>query len=304
MYHLLKENHDSLKHLSLQNDPYRIGNNVTNRGKVTNWQNAREALANVSVIPFAKEISFLILDNPYFAREQDSFHIPYETYQDLYPKYENFLIQIDVIIEFFENSGFDVIEQGFDIKMPPTDCLDDFARNLDLLNKCINQCPYLKVENESISLKKTDIGSIWFEFAIAATGASVLLGNLAKLIDKCVKIKSHYLTTKQQKEELRKLTLGNDVIETMQQAYDEVTKSVVNKCIDELKQEIPDVELDNDGVSRVKFSIENLSQLMEKGMEIYASLDAPQEVKALFPTYDEMTLLPNPRKLLEDNSEE
>ena len=37
---------------------------------------------------------------------------------------------------------------------------------------------------------------------------------------------------------------------------------------------------------------------MEKGMEIYASIDSPENIKELFPTSDEMTLFPKPPKQL------
>lgn len=304
MYHLLKENYDSLASLLIESDSYKVGSNINYRGKVTNWKSGREALLNVSVIPFIKEFCFSILYNPYFKKEQDSFYVPYETYQALYATYISFLEQIGIIIDFFEASEFDAIEQGFDIKMPPTDSFDEFAKNIDLLNKCINQCPYLNVENESIILKKTDIGSIWFEFAVIATGTSVILFNLAKLVDKCIKIKSHYITTEQQKENLRKLTLENDVLETVIQAYDKKTNEVVDACIDELKQDIPGVKLKNEDIARVRFSLETLSQLMKKGMEIYASIDAPNEVKDLFPTTDEMTFFPKPQQLLEESEED
>ena len=140
MYHLLKENYDSLENLLMESDTYKVGGTSHSRGKIINWQSGREALLNISIIPFVKEFCFCILDNSYFAKENDSFYIPYETYQDLYPKYKSFLGQIKSIVEFFEAAEFDTVEKGFDIKMPPTNSFDEFAKNIDLLNKCINQC--------------------------------------------------------------------------------------------------------------------------------------------------------------------
>ena len=43
-------------------------------------------------------------------------------------------------------------------------------------------------DDEKIVLKKTDIGSIWFEFAVITSGGIVILSNLSKIIDKCIKI--------------------------------------------------------------------------------------------------------------------
>jgi len=302
-YFLLKENYEALENLKFENDPYRAGNTSYNRGKVTNWLAARSALTAVSSIPTMKETCLSILENEYFANENDSFAIPYETYQELNPKYKHFLTQIEAILNFFESVGFDTTEKGFDIKMPPTDSFDEFAKNIELLNKAINQCPYLLVNDETIKLKKTDIGSIWFEFTVLTTAGSILLMNLAKLVDKCVKIKSHYVTVKQQEEEYRKLKLKNDILENIKNAHAEVLKATIENCVEELKQEIPDINLGNEETVKLKYSLETISKLMEKGLEIYASVDAPQEIKDLFPTSDEMLSLPTPKKLIEESAE-
>lgn len=304
MYYLMKENYGALKNLQMVNDPYKIGNSSTNRGRIDNWKAAREALTSVSVIPYFKDTCMEILDNPFFAQTNDTFYVPYETYQQLNVKYTNLLIQMKSIIDFYESAGFDTTEIGFDVKMPATDDFEEFSKDIDQLCKSINQCPYLKVENEKISLKKTDIGSIWFEFMIAATGTSLIAFNLAKLIDKCIKIKSHYITVKQQEESLRHLTLENDVLENLKKTQEQITKALIDNCVEELQQDLPEIKLDNEAKERVKFSITNISKLMEKGMEIYASIDSPQEVKELFPTSDEMIFLPKPQKLLKGDMEE
>ena len=78
---------------------------------------------------------------------------------------------------------------------------------------------------------------------------------------------------------------------------------MLDECIEELRREIPDVELNKEDEQRVKYSIETISKLMEKGMEIYASIDAPTEVRDLFPASEELSFLPQPKKLLMDSNE-
>lgn len=304
MYHILKSNYETLQSLKMRNDPYKVGVTTYNRGKVENWETARVALTNVSSIPTMKDFCSSIIDNPYFSKVDDSFTIPYEVYQDLSPKYNVFLEQVKGIIEFCEISGFSVVENGFDIKMPETESFDDFAQNIDMFNKAINQCPYLNIDNEKIILKKTDIGSIWFEFCIITAGSAIFLSNLAKIVDKCIKIKSHYVTVKQQEENYRQAKLKNDLLANIIEANKLVADSLLEKCVEELKNEIPDTKLVKDDAERVKFSIETLSKLMEKGLEIYASIDAPSEVRDIFPTSDEMSFIPPPQKLLQELKED
>lgn len=304
MYHLLKENFEDLENFQMVNDPYKVGSSSTNRGRVDNWVRMREALVCIKTIPSLQNVCVEFLDNPFFAKKENTFYIPYETYQELLPKHKNLLVQIKSIIDFYEAAGFDTTESGFDVKMPTTDDLEEFSKNISLLSKVIGQCPYLNTNDEKIALKKTDIGSIWFEFVVIATGTSLVLLNLSKVIDKCIKIKSHYVTVKQQEESLRQLKLKNDVLEPIKEANEKIIKAVIDDCITELQDEIPEMKLNNDDVTRVHYSLETISKLMEKGMEIYASIDAPQEIKDLFPTSDEIAFLPKPQKLLEGNSEE
>ena len=304
VYHLLKRNLDTLENFQLVNDPYKIGNSTTNRGKVLNWQASRLALLEIKRIPMFNDFSSSILEDQYFANEKDSFYIPYETYQKIYNNYNHFMVQAKTIISFFDSVGFSENECGFDVKMPNTDDFDEFSKNIELFNKALNQCPFLCIENEKLKLKKADIGSIWFEFFIIASGSSIILANLAKIVDKCLKIVSHYKTLKIQEELYKQAKIGTEQMKTIVECNTELIKSLTDKYITELKDEIPDIEIKDDGNERVRYTLDSLVKLMDKGMEIYASIDASQEIKDLFPTSDDIMFLPKPQKLLENKEEE
>lgn len=304
VYYLLKRNLEALESFKLENDPFRIGNSTTNRGKVSNWPASRLAFLEIRRIPLFTNFSNMILEDPYFANEKNDFYIPFDTFQKIQIEYKHFMIQVNTLLSFFESVGFSENECGFDIKMPTTDDFDEFSKNIDLFNKALNQCPFLCIENEKITLKKTDIGSIWFEFFIIATGSSIILANLAKIVDKCIKIISHRKTLKQQEELYRQAKLGTEQIENLVECNKKVITALTDECIKELKEEIPDIEIKDDGNERIRYTLDSLVKLMDKGMEIYASIDASQEVKDLFPTSDDLILLPKPRKLLENKDEE
>ena len=303
VYYLLKRNIETLENFQLVNDPYKIGNTTNNRGKVCNWQECRLAFLEIKRIPMFNDFCTMVLENSFFATEKDEFYIPYDTYQKIQKEYNYFFLQVNTVISFFDSVGFSETEYGFDVKMPATDDFDEFSKNVDLFNKALNQCPFLCAENEKIKLKKTDIGSIWFEFFIIATSGSIILVNLAKIIDKCIKIMSHYKTFKQQEELYHQAKIGTEQLKTIVDCNTEVIKALTDKCIQELKEEIPTIEIKDDGNERVRYTLDTLVKLMDKGMEIYASVDASQEVKDLFPTSDELIFLPKPRKLLEDKEE-
>ena len=306
MYYLLKKSIVDLNGLQLKEETKQDHGSTYYRGFVGNWRSARRALTSVSRIPLFKNFCEEIVNDEEFSYrlrgDRDSFYIPHSVYLKYKPLYAEFLTKVDAIISFCEDAGFDISEPGFDIKMPHTESLGEFSDNFALLSKAISQCPYLNCDNEKIILKKTDIGSIWFEFCIAATGTTFILSSLAKIVDKCIKIKSHRMTVRLQEEQYRTAKLKGDLLEAVIEANKEVMNTVVSECVSELKEEIPNVSINNEDENRIKYTLNSIASLMDKGMEIYASIDSPEEIKDLFPSADEITALPLPPKLLENKS--
>lgn len=211
-------------------------------------------------------------------------------------------VALNSIVTFCEQFGFSETPFGFDVKMPPTKDFSEFADYIKQINYVLSMCPCLNETDEKIELKKTDSGSIWFEFVIIATTSSVLLHNLAKLVDHAVKIKSHIVTVKQQEESLRAMKVKNDMIESVVESYNRVLPELIKNETQSLISELGNT-YDGEEVTKTEKSIEILSNLMSKGLEIYASIDAPKETKDLFPTSEEIKALPGVPKLIENKTE-
>lgn len=209
---------------------------------------------------------------------------------------------VSEIITFLEQAGFDKNQSGFDIKMPPTDDFNEFAKNISMLQKVLQLCPYLNIDGETIKIDSVDIGSVWLKFAVIATSTSIILGNLATLTDKCVKIRSHNITCKQQEEQYRAMGLKNEALQNLIDVNKQASDVLFNNTIKELELELEDKEnpLSEEDRKRVELSVKQLCELMDKGLEIYASIDAPREIKDAFPTSDEMKLLSSSKDLLTD----
>lgn len=274
-------------------------------GYVENWNAAKLAFTKLKNVSLFGDVILKIVECvDENLMKKDSFKMDNDIYNSFIKHIENLLTKMEGIIEFLENMGLDHKQSGFDIKMPPTDDFNEFAKIIDTLQKIFNQCPYLNVEGESIKIDSVDIGSVWLKFAVVATSSTVLLSNLATLTDKCVKIRAHYATTKQIEETYRQMKLGNDLLENVVKANEKAYELMIDKSIDELKDEIPNVELKDDDETRLQFAIDNIVKLMDKGMEIYASIDAPPEIKDIFPMEDDMESLVEPIKLLTETTEE
>lgn len=300
MYYLIKQSLENLKSIERTEEKSKGG---TTWIVFSNYSLLKTTLENLSDLTmFKDDIDDIYKYLPNTNRlPNDKFRCLNNEGTAIYNYLQNLTYHLNVIVNFLEMLGFNEQQLGFDVKMPPTEDFDEFVNNISMLQKILNQCPYLNIDGEVIKIQSVDIGSIWFEFAVIATGASILLHNLAKLVDKCVKIRSHYLTTKHQEEVYRKLNIENDFLEKLVAINEKIYNKFVDDAIEELKTDIPNVPLTNEDKNRVQFTLKNLITLMDKGMEIYASIDAPDEVKELFPTTDKVQSLVDPIKLLPDS---
>lgn len=306
MYYLMKNNYYNIANIKRQTinskDPQGY---ATQYGNVSGWLVGKQSLHNLRAIKcFTENIDELFQLVPQELLEQDSFKLNTNTFQSFSSIIDDIIHQIRAIVNFCESSGFNEKQNGFDVKMPPTKDFNEFAEQVNGFQKLVLACPYLQDGDEKITLQKVDIGSVWICFAIACTAgmtATVILSNLSKLVDKAVKIKSHILTCKQQEEQLRATNQKNEVMEMVINGFKEYRKTLLDQCTNELEDEIGQLE-NGEQREQVKKSINALGELMSKGMEIYASIDAPDEIKDLFPTSDEIKSLNEPIKLLTEET--
>lgn len=203
---------------------------------------------------------------------------------------QDLLIRMESIVGVYESLGLNQEETiGIDIKLPNTENFTEFKRNIDDLEFVFTKCPFFASKTENLRFGGFDVGSAWLTFAIAGVAGtsalvagSALLNNIAAFIDKCIVIKSHRLTIQQQKDEIQKSERDQKEKEEIITSLDRVFKIQVENTVKEL-EEIAKYEIsDGDERGRVIQSFEKLEKLIDKGLQIYSSIDSPQEIKALF----------------------
>ena len=130
-----------------------------------------------------------------------------------------------------------------------------------------------------------DVGSLWITIlAVSAVGvsASVLLNNIAAFIDKCYVIKSHQLTIKQQEVIYENMKIDQKTkeqyLDGLKLVYDQIVKSTVVEL-----EEITNIKLeDGEQVGIVSQAFDKTISLLDKGLQIYTTIDTPKEVQNLF----------------------
>lgn len=323
MYHILKENLEIIADPEKKNISWGLDDDDANFIYIHNPGELLNAFNNLSLIP---QVQTLVNSIKKYIDTSESTLL--KIYQKSALDFERIRFQIIDIVQsvlFFYDSATpssNNMINGFDVKMPQTNDFSEFIKNISDFNKVLNQCPYLKTENEAIKFNKTDSGSVWFEFLVEhigeavgiASGATFVVHNLAKIVDKCVQIKSHRITCRQQEELVRKASIENDFLEDILEKNEKLLNVITLKLTDELMDEFekPLSEINDENYEHIlnerrislKFCLESLTSLMEKGMEIYASIDAPKEVKDLFPASEELKSFPEQQKRLEESIED
>lgn len=207
------------------------------------------------------------------------------------------------IVSLYESLELGESTSGIDVKIPECDSLKEYMEYLREVDFIFTQCPYLLSDEEEIKFKNVDVGSQWLTFALITAGTFGVLNNLAKIVEKAIAIKSHMLLLRQQEEMLETMKLKNEATQETLDVFRKMKRIAMEDSVKDLESELGELQ-DGEERGKVEKTLEKLCVLMDKGVEIYSSIETPNEVKALFPMSDNNPILPdNIVKLLEKKDE-
>lgn len=288
MYFICKNNVEFIRSISMEEKSTTNGRSYT----MIDWISVITVLNKLANIPGLKEQTTKLYESiPVFVRNKDTFVLDYTSFMNFSNAKNELLSSMNTIIRLYETMNIDEnIIDGFDVKMPQFSSINEFSDCIKDLAFIIDQCPYLRTKDGEIKYKAVDIGSFWITFFVIGSASATLLYNLSKIVDTAVTIKSHIMTVKMQNEMLRSMELKNDVAIDVIETFRELNKTFTDKAIHDLEEELGELK---DGEERAKAekSIEKLAEWMNKGLQIYSTIDAPKEVRDLFPQQEEQQLL-------------
>lgn len=277
VYRLCKKHVDWLEDYTFEKD------DKTGIFIIHTWSLLKRKLDILKNIPsFKGHINDYISTVPVLVRENVSPQIDPVTAQKLNLKLEHICQKMRTIINLYESMGLKEGGNGIDIKMPPCEYLDEYISYLQEINFVFTQCPFLQCEGEILKFESVDVGSNWLKLTIATTTTCMLLNNTAALVDKALIIRSHYASLKQQEEILRSQQNKNELAVEIINSYNFLRSTYMNAVIKQLENDIGELK-NPEELDKAERSLEKLADLLDKGCEIYATLDAPEDVQALFP---------------------
>jgi hypothetical protein len=186
------------------------------------------------------------------------------------------------IIELYESMNIENDGNGLDIKLPPCEDLSAYISYLKDINFIFSQCPFLQCDGEILKFASVDVGSNWLRLTIAATSTCLILNHTASVLDKVLALRSHYITIQQQEELLKSMRINNELAEDQITLFNSIRDAAMKQCITQLENEFEELK-DPEEIDKAERSLDKLILLLDKGCEIYATLDSPEEIQLLFP---------------------
>lgn len=279
--------------------------NGSNGYFILNWNEGKKAIEELGKISCLSELARQVY-NSINSLDRDKLRpdISAHTQATFTQNLINLKVGVMAMLELCESLQLDESKSGIDVKIPKSESLKEYMNYLKEIDFIFTQCPYLICKDEEIKFNTVDVGSQWLTFFVIASGSFYILNNLAKLVEKAIAIKSHLKTLTQQDEMLKSMEMKNEATKEAVSIFNTMKQTVMSGYVEELESKLGKLK-DGEERSKVEFTLEKLCLLIDKGVEIYSSIETPNEVKAMFPMNENNPILPdNIIKLLEKKEEE
>lgn len=275
--------------------------NNTNVALINNWSNCKASLDILQNIEcFSEKIHELykLLD---WRISLDEPRLPLSDKDKFIKTLSEITYAVEILVNLCNEMEIGKTESGIDVKIPKCNSLKEYMGYLKEIDFMFTQCPYLLHDKEEIKFNNVDVGSQWLVFAITGITASFyILNNLAKLVQKAIAISSNILVYRQQEEALKEMQLKGEILEETVDVFKKFKQTLLENSVADLENDIGELQ-DGEERDKVKKTLENMVVLMNKGVEIYSSIETPKEIKVLFPMDKDNAILPdNITKLIED----
>ncbi len=254
---------------------------------VTGWGVFLESYNILNEIDFLKQHVLNLMNSvPEIYRHQKQFTVTTAEWNKI-NRYKNMLVSsIENVIELYESMELSSEETlGLDIKLPKFEDFSEFKKCIDELDFILYKCPLFKAKGEDLKFNTMDVGSMWLNFLIigVTVGAtSIILNNIAAFLDKCIVVRSHKITVDQQALQLQSMALKEEKKRELLEGINDIYQAQVETIISELENETGVNLKDGEERGIVAQSFEKANILIDKGLQIYSTIDSPAEIKALF----------------------
>lgn len=200
---------------------------------------------------------------------------------------ERLNIVINTIITLYESLGYEESENNLEIRLPEGLGLNEMSKLTDDLNFVFQQSPFIEREQGNGKILKTDVGSIW----LVLIGSSVFLTSVGYMVSTVTKARADFIALRQSEAMLGEMKVKEEILEDIKKGFKEQKNIIMEKYISELSEKTGKELVNGEDKGKAVACLERLDKWIDRGMQIYASIDTPREIQILFPDQPELKLL-------------
>jgi hypothetical protein len=267
--------------------------------RFSNIANFRRLIEAFEPIPIAREQVTRLRNS--FLFQTTSNEVIYEggDNYDLYSAAKELIIILKGLRELVTELIPPQDPQIVSIKLPEERDFAGVIKDLNAINTAISQ----NVLNDKISgvvvVKSWQPGSLWIDLYLGSPAAVGLVGGIAWAAA-VVRKKWHEGSVMGNIADSMKIK--NEMLEILKKGVEDHVKLVVESEAKNLLNHNFAEDENPDQVERLKHGIKTFADLIQRGAEVHPALQAPEDVKNLFPDFKKLDVIESKQKLLEEKN--
>lgn len=243
----------------------------------------KERIAILEKIAGFEQLIEFIKKSPPFGTNAASIDMPRHEWEILREKLKELEGNLCGLKKYLVSIVKNQHQESVFVRLPTSKDLAETAKYMEVFDKYMKQV-VLKLDGR-VRLDNCESGSIWLELNLGTPAAVTLIGGIAwaaAVVFKKVQEGRIHATY------VESLKIKNDALISIQEAQKNLLDALVETEASNLSRASYGETADRDSIERVKATIREFSELIEKGAEIHPALEAPAEVKELFPDFKKL----------------
>lgn len=190
------------------------------------------------------------------------------------------------------------------LKLPKINSLKELSDISIKLEKIFDQLLVNDFVKGGNQLQNFDTGSEWLEIVFNSTKA---VGLVVSAVYAVLLLKREDIKNQELLEVVRNRRIANNLYENLSNDLLENHKKLLEGQVKEIAADAGADENDHEYLERIKFCIDELNQLIDKGLKFFPASKSPSEIQSKLPDFSKNTIeemLPDVKKLPEKTSED
>ena len=227
------------------------------------------AIENLRTIPALRPIIRKITNNKAFSMTMETFNIEYNIADQFMIDLNALRAQCRLIVDIANDTVPRMDPNTICIKLPINSSFDTISKIAKAFDELFNLTNTNKKIDGTIQLQGVESGSAWI-YAIANTAAAAVF--IEAIVSSIYSLVKEHIETKKSIEKLKQLNYITDIKKDEKELMHELAAKYIEKLNNDQKfEDNPEMQ------ARWIKNIATMAQLVESGMEIKPSLEAPKE---------------------------